>query len=91
MHGLLLVNRNGKPLTPFITWQNGRCLKTFPGKKTNYVQEAISRADADIFRKDCGVFPASGNGELTLFWMKKMALFPKKPECLPSADFWKES
>lgn len=84
MHGLLLVQRNLKPLTPLITWRDQRVLD-----ETN--QGSLLRARAllksgDALAAGCGLH--SGYGGATLFWLAAHRRLPHRATALTVADYF---
>lgn len=48
MHGFILADAKGGPLTPYISWQDERCLMPMPGGKKTYLEHlktVFSRED----------------------------------------------
>ena len=68
MHGMLCVNAACEPLTPLITWQDGRCLEpAIDGR--SYLEHMYERVPEEAWNA-CGCRPASGFMGSTLFWMR---------------------
>jgi len=78
MHGTVLISNDDKPLTPFIGWQDKRCLENLPGTKKSYIDRMIELAGEDGFRRE-GCRPATGYMASTLFWLKENDALPKVP------------
>ena len=61
MHGVILFDNEVKPLTPLVTWQDGRCLED------NYLEELVDRIQSPLF---------SGYGAATLAWYRDRGEWP---------------
>jgi len=62
MHGMVLMNKRLKPLSPLITWQDGRCHQNI----------------LEILEKQTGYRINSGFGCATLAWLKQNSLIPSE-------------
>jgi len=78
MHGVVLVSEDGRPLTPFIGWQDKRCDEKMPGSDRTYIDYMIELAGRDGFRRE-GCRPATGYMGSTLFWLKENDALPDEP------------
>ncbi|MDA1166316.1 MAG: FGGY family carbohydrate kinase [Planctomycetota bacterium] len=74
-HGMLLVDRDLKPLSPLINWQDQRGNELIPGRKSTWVEEARDRCGEDsVARLGCRL--NSGFLGTTLFWLNEQGLVP---------------
>lgn len=86
MHGVLLIDADRKPLTPLITWQDGRCSRSAPDGKS-YIRHITDRVGNEVFLRDCGTMPASGFGGMTLFWLRKNNSIPPNVKAVTIGDY----
>ncbi len=84
MHGMVLLCRDGEALTPFIGWQDGRCLESMPNGRT-YIEEMRLRGGADASAPGCR--PATGYMGATLFWLAQHGLVPSDAMACFAPDF----
>lgn len=74
-HGVVLVDRQLRPLTPFINWQDRRG-----------GEEATSgKKDADLERTGCRLLP--GYMATTLSWLRKEGLLPREATACFAMDY----
>lgn len=78
-HGVVIVDENGEPLTPFVNWQDRRGedsgVDEGVGGET-YVDRALRRVGPEApARTGCPL--ASGFMGVTLFWMKETGTLPR--------------
>ena len=75
-HGVLLVGRDGRPVSPLINWQDRRGEEPFPGGGGTYVEEARRRVGWwAAARTGCRL--ATGYMAVTLFWLARQGLLPE--------------
>lgn len=67
-HGMVLLDRHGEPSTPFIGWQDRRCLDTIDSGQT-YLDRMMAIGGAGFARSE--YLPARGYMGSTLFWMSQ--------------------
>jgi sugar (pentulose or hexulose) kinase len=75
-HGMVLVDRDLKPLTPLINWQDQRGNELMPGGGVSWVDEARQRCGEDAVQK-LGCRLNSGFLGTTLFWLNEQGLVPE--------------
>jgi sugar (pentulose or hexulose) kinase len=75
MHGMLLVSASGKPLSPFIGWQDRRGAECFPGTNGSYVEKMLDLASR--IKAECR--PHVGYLGASLFWMCNQERLPDEP------------
>ncbi|MCW5853571.1 MAG: hypothetical protein KIT87_26130 [Anaerolineae bacterium] len=68
-HGVVLVDEETRPLTPFINWQDRRGEEIVPGTEHTYTQHAVAWLGPDAGRRT-GCSLASGYLGTTLFWLR---------------------
>jgi len=73
MHGMLCVDADNRPVSPLVTWQDGRCLEPLDGGSA--LEQMLERVPAETWA-DCGCRPASGFMGSTLFWMCRNGMLP---------------
>ena len=74
-HGVVLVDGETRPLTPFINWQDRRGEERWPGTEQTYTQEAAALLGPDATRRT-GCSLASGYLGTTLFWLRAAGQLP---------------
>ncbi|MCC7419137.1 MAG: hypothetical protein IT428_02535 [Planctomycetaceae bacterium] len=76
MHGGLLVDRQRRPLTPLITWQDRRATEPFPGDPSRSILEEFRArcVPSDVARTGCT--PSPGYLAVTLFALQSMGAIP---------------
>jgi len=67
MHGMALLDLEGRPVSPFIGWRDQRCQENFPGKEQNCIGRMMELAGLGGFAHT-GCTPATGYMGSTLFW-----------------------
>jgi len=85
MHGVLLADAAGQPLSPLITWQDGRGNRPIRAGGRSYVEEFAARVGAAALA-DCGCTPASGYGAVTLLRLQEEGLLPAGAMALTIQD-----
>jgi sugar (pentulose or hexulose) kinase len=76
-HGVVLVDDQSRPLTPFVNWQDRRGDEAIPGGSCTWVQEARSRLGEEApLRTGCRL--ATGYLGLTLFWLAAQGRLPRR-------------
>jgi len=79
-HGVVVVDDNLRPLTPFINWQDRRGDEPYPGGARTYVEEAHVRLGSEAVRR-AGCTLATGHLGLTLFWLREQGMLPAGTAC----------
>ena len=74
-HGVVLVDDQTRPLTPFINWQDRRGEEIVPGTEQTYTQRAAALLGPDAARRT-GCTLASGYLGTTLFWLREAGQLP---------------
>lgn len=77
MHGFLFAENNGKPATPYISWQDNRCLKVRSNQKESYLEylcSMISRDDMDA----AGIYLKPGLALCNAYTLIQEKQFPVK-------------
>ncbi len=74
-HGVVVVDRNLTPLTPFINWQDRRGDEIVPGTQATYVRQAIRRV-GERAPERTGCRLATGYLAVTLFWLNEHRMLP---------------
>jgi len=77
MHGMVLVSRNRRPLSPFIGWQDQRCNENVPGTGASYIERMIRLVGDQGFSRE-GCHPATGYMGSSLFWLKEKCALPSQ-------------
>jgi len=76
-HGVVLVNDQNQPTTPFIGWKDRRGLDRIPGSGETWLGRAEGLVGAGACgRTGCRL--ATGFMGVTLFWMKETGALPAK-------------
>lgn len=86
MHGVVVVDRQGYPLAPLATWQDGRGTRGYRSTGYNYAEELARRLGADGVEAS-GCSPATGYGAVTLLRMVEERTLPKEGRALTIHDF----
>ncbi len=73
MHGMVLVDADCHPVSPFIGWQDQRCEEQI-SEGTTYLEQMVELAGDGFDRSGCT--PATGYMGSTLFWLKHNGLLP---------------
>jgi sugar (pentulose or hexulose) kinase len=76
MHGLTLADGAGRPLSPLITWQDGRGNRAGKSSGHSWVHEFSRRVGAAALEAS-GCQPASGYGGVTLLRLAEEGALPK--------------
>ena len=85
-HGVVLVDRATRPLTPFINWQDRRGEEPWPGSEQTYTQRAAALlGPAAVARTGCAL--AGGYLGTTLFWLRANAQLPDAALACLITDF----
>lgn len=79
MHGVLLMNADGVPVTPLVTWRDGRTAGSF--------LEAMRARLPEGYAEQTGCRLCSGYGGATLAWWLSENLLPSGSTALTIADF----
>jgi sugar (pentulose or hexulose) kinase len=74
-HGVVVVDRKGRPLVPLVNWQDRRGDDPFPGTSRTYVEQATWLAGADAANRT-GCHLATGFLGVTLFWLQCSGVLP---------------
>ncbi len=77
MHGMVLLDRGHRPVSPFIGWQDERCNMNIPDTDASYIERMIELAGAKGFRRE-GCYPATGYMGSSLFWLKENRALPSE-------------
>lgn len=80
MHGVLLADRSGQPLTPFVTWQDARALvpdANWPG-----------RSRLRWLQRHTGVPVQAGYGLATLDWWRAHSQWPRNAAWVVTIADW---
>ncbi len=77
MHGIVVMDSGGKPLTPFITWKDQRALETHPTGSGTYL-EHFAGLLTDEERASLGNELRPGLGGLTLACLENEISLPDK-------------
>ncbi len=86
MHGVLLVDEEGEPLTPLISWQDGRGHHPYRGSKRSYV-EALQAVIDELPEQVTGCRPATGYGAVTLLRLHESGQIPAHCTALTIHDY----
>lgn len=74
-HGVVLVDRQQRPMTPLVNWQDRRGDDPFPDSPRTYVEQAIDLTGEEAGRRT-GCRLATGYMGLTLFWWQTQRSLP---------------
>jgi sugar (pentulose or hexulose) kinase len=74
-HGVVIVDRDRKPLTPFIGWQDRRGDEPCPDTGLTWARRAAELAGAES-RHRTGCRLATGYAVVTLFWLRETGTQP---------------
>jgi sugar (pentulose or hexulose) kinase len=75
-HGVVLVDGERKPLTPFFNWQDRRGLDPCPGTQGSFVDQAVALVGKEASQRT-GCRLATGYLGTTLFWMDVQGRLPR--------------
>ena len=80
MHGVLLVNRDGQPATPYISWQDTRSLLPHPegGSYLDHIRQLIP----DDMMREAGVHIKAGLGMCNAYTLLKENHYDVEPGAL---------
>ncbi|MHB1458968.1 MAG: sedoheptulokinase [Armatimonadota bacterium] len=84
MHGVVLVDSTGNPITPLISWQDKRGHHRYERFQQTYVEE-LRQCLGDT--SDAGCEPATGYGAVTLLRLWDEGLLPTGSHALTIQDF----
>lgn len=73
MHGMLLVGSDCSARSPFVGWQDARCLEGGPDRQT-YIEEMLALGGSHFAASGCR--PATGYMASTLFWLSRNGAIP---------------
>ncbi len=85
MHGVVLADAEGAPLTPLIGWQDQRGNRRHRDTNRTLVEEVARRMGASAQAR-AGCAPAAGYGAVTLFRMIAQGSLPKRAVALTIHD-----
>jgi sugar (pentulose or hexulose) kinase len=85
MHGVVVSDKDGKPTTPLVTWQDGRGTRQYRSTDRTYVEELAHRL-GDEGRENCGCSHATGFGAVTLLRMREEGTLPESGVALTIHD-----
>jgi sugar (pentulose or hexulose) kinase len=86
-HGVVMVDKNRVPLTPFINWQDRRAEQTYPGTAMTHVRQAGERLGEEAPQRT-GCRLAAGYLAVTLFWMKETGVLPSAGTACFAPDYF---
>jgi sugar (pentulose or hexulose) kinase len=69
-HGFVLANAGGEAVTPYISWQDTRCLNLMPGSAESALEQVRQRAGED-YRRVSGIFLKPGLALPNLFALRQ--------------------
>ncbi|MBP1932159.1 sedoheptulokinase [Ammoniphilus resinae] len=76
MHGFVLADNRGKPLTPYVSWQDERCLEEVPGRAgVSYLQHLETLISRDEM-EETGVYLKAPLALCNLYTMIQQGLPP---------------
>ena len=79
-HGVVVIDDQLRPRTPFINWQDRRGEEYLAGSDRTYVDEAHHRLGPDAWRR-AGCTLATGHLGLTLYWLQSNDRLPRGTAC----------
>ncbi len=85
-HGMVMVDSDRRPVTPFINWQDQRGNEVIPSRDVSWVTEARDRLGNESPQRT-GCRPNTGFMATTLFWMKQNHCLPAGQACFLSDLF----
>src|SRR5262245_51675481 len=77
-HGVVVVDRSGRPLTPFIGWQDQRGNEAVEDEEGGAFVERARRLAGPDASDRTGCRLATGYMGTTLFWLRRHGLLPKE-------------
>jgi len=83
MHGMALVSPDGRAASPFIGWQDQRCLNEYTPGRT-YVDHIAAAAAGMVVSLGCT--PATGYMGATLLWLRANGALPAGARACFAAD-----
>ena len=86
MHGVCIIDADGEPITPLVTWQDRRGTRPYQTTGRTYAEELAARLGEDAVESS-GCAPATGYGGVTLLRMREEATMPKSGRALTIHDF----
>lgn len=86
MHGVVLLDKNLKPITNLVTWQDQRCNVLHPGKKHSYIEEMAKIIGPAAIRSS-GCTLSTGYMGATLFWYRINNRLPKNSKASFISDY----
>lgn len=88
-HGMVVLDSERRPVTPFINWQDQRGNDRIPGQEVTWVEKARHRlGDGSLHRTGCR--PNTGFMATTLFWLQQNECLPEGRACFLSDLFGAE-
>lgn len=78
MHGMVLVNYDHRPLTPFIGWQDERSLEVFNVNGKTWM-DMFKEKVKDVDTTNTGITLRAGLSGLTMFWLAQQGMLRKYP------------
>ena len=85
MHGVVIADANGAPLTPLVNWQDQRGNRKAPNGRT-YTEAVQALLGADLTRTGCR--PATGYGAVTLYRLAQEGRLPHPGVALTIQDWF---
>jgi sugar (pentulose or hexulose) kinase len=87
MHGVLLVDRQGLPLTPLVTWQDQRGAQRQPDGSPSHAQQLADELGEAALQRSGGR-PATGYGGVTLRrWAREQPALLRQARALSIMDY----
>lgn len=84
MHGMVFVDRGHSACSPFIGWQDARCLDQGPDGRT-YLDEMVERGGSRFASSGCR--PATGYMVSTMYWFSRNGAIPKNAAACFAPDY----
>lgn len=86
-HGMVLVDRNRRPITPLINWQDRRALDRIPDRDTTWLQAARDAIGEDAWKRTgCQLHP--GFMAVTLYELAQRGALPTDAQALFIMDYF---
>ncbi|NLG28011.1 MAG: hypothetical protein GX557_08875, partial [Chloroflexi bacterium] len=76
-HGVALLDANGRPVGPAITWQDRRVLDLVPGTSETWLERVIRLAGGESAFERMGCVPSRGYLGATLYWLQQQGRIPQ--------------